>query len=275
MFTLHLIFIFLFKCYLARYFAEGFFGGKQDPYGEMIVGDGSIWKHVTDVQQDAGVKANWSIDASTKITIKDLKEGMFTVRAKDEDPKTDKVIGKAAVDLSPVLSSLNEWVDVEGDLAYKESLAGHYAIRMRYRTVDKAHTADVSAVSSLAHDESQPVDSQLVENAVSERDATADDIAADTVIVPQNEHPKQSVPVAEQVGTSDDAEVSPPVPNDIVGTIEVKEISAWDLKNTGMLRVHESMLCLSILFCFVCFVCFVMFYLSMSSYICVTMPTSQ
>jgi hypothetical protein len=151
--------------------SEGFFGGKQDPYAEMVIGDGSVWKHVTDVQQDGGKKADWPLDVSGKISVQEVKEGMFTLRAKDEDPAKDKVIGKAGVDMGPLFAAANEWVDLEGDLAYKEELAGHYVIRMRYRTNEDtpvvAETAEVGLVVAAA--------APAVEEEEQSRDAPVDD----------------------------------------------------------------------------------------------------
>jgi hypothetical protein len=115
---------------------EGLFGGKVDPFAEMIVGDGAVWKHVTPVKKSADSKAQWALNASQVVSVHDIQKGQFVLYAKDSSAKTaNKVIGRAVISLSSVFSNLDEWVDLEGQLMAPDSHKsfGQFAIRVRYR----------------------------------------------------------------------------------------------------------------------------------------------
>lgn len=115
---------------------DGLFGGKLDPFAELVVGDGSVWKHVTSVKNDLGNKVQWALDVSKVVSVQDIQRGKLMLFAKDSNAKTaDKVIGSAVVGMGTIFSNLDEWVDVEGQLLATDNYKsyGQFAMRIRYR----------------------------------------------------------------------------------------------------------------------------------------------
>lgn len=120
------------------YHVEGLLSGKQDPFVELIVGDGTVWKYVSDVKENSGVRASWNLNISERMELSALKEGMLTLRVMDRDPNKDKLIGRSAVDLQALFTGLDEWVEIEGILVdANQQMAGEYILRMRYRTKEE------------------------------------------------------------------------------------------------------------------------------------------
>ena len=113
---------------------EGFFGGKQDPYAVLKVGDGSVWKYKTEVREDGGSYALFRPHFSQSISASDILSGRFTIKALDKDDSKDKNIGKADIDLTDIVSSPIRWVDFKGDLLEKEKSTVSYIVRVRFRT---------------------------------------------------------------------------------------------------------------------------------------------
>lgn len=114
--------------------SEGLFGGKQDPYAVLKVGDGSVWQHTTDVREDGGSYAMWNLNFSSAISSADAGAGKLIIKALDKDPKRDKAIGKVAIDLQGVLSSPNVWMDLSGELQDDGKKSGLYTVRVRFLT---------------------------------------------------------------------------------------------------------------------------------------------
>lgn len=117
---------------------EGIFQGKQDPYAIMTVGDGSAWRHYTDVVLDGGSQATWPLNYSSPIKTSELRQGRFVLEAKDKEASVDALIGKAVLDMSTVFENKGEWVVIEGDLfgdlsdeMAEKAPNGHYRITMR------------------------------------------------------------------------------------------------------------------------------------------------
>jgi hypothetical protein len=204
--------------------AEGLFGGRQDPYGEVSMGDGSSWLHTTEVREDAGSSAEWSgLGISGEVAEEAMKTGAFVLRAKDKSDKDgkDKVIGLAQLDTTALLSQPNVWVDLIGPLSHKDSEdCGRYSIRVRYRSdhgASGAATVVAAAESTAAPDDSRLVSSLSAETAASTTDAIAK--SSDSV--------GGSPPEEREAAPDADKE------SDAAGVIEIRDISVWNLKNTG------------------------------------------
>ena len=122
----------------------GLFGVRLDPYGEMVVGDGSAWSHLTEVKDDAGLKAQWSPNATGRVSVADIKARLFKLRVYDKNRAggVDKLIGASEVDMKSVLANIDEWVDVDGDLTDGKKSSGRYVIRVRYRNQPLLSGAD-------------------------------------------------------------------------------------------------------------------------------------
>ena len=105
--------------------------GLQSPYGELIVGDGLVWKHATSARRWAGREAGWILDISDLIKVKDLKAGMLTLNAKAHG---GNLIGRTAVDIQPVLDNMGKWVDISGELSNKRKRSGflHLGATLRW-----------------------------------------------------------------------------------------------------------------------------------------------
>lgn len=99
----------------------------------FIVGNGSQWKYTTDIQKESGNCVGWALDICGRISIQELKLGMLTLCVKTRDT----LIGRAAVDLENVLTNMDRWVDIRGDVVdRKRKSTGQYRLCIRYIRIE-------------------------------------------------------------------------------------------------------------------------------------------
>jgi hypothetical protein len=117
---------------------SGLFEGKQDPFAELKVGDGSKWSHKTDPVVDGGRNASWSLQLTGPVSQRDIAGGTvkLRIRAQKSDGSAE-VIGKAVVSDGLALFGPNEnkWVTLSGDLLEEDgtSFAGKFTANIRFR----------------------------------------------------------------------------------------------------------------------------------------------
>jgi hypothetical protein len=99
-----------------------------------------LWKHVTEPRENGGRTAGWALNISGRITLKELKFGMLTLRAKSRG----KLIGRAPVELESVIKNMGRWVDLQGELRDKRKSAGKYTMCIRYRKIDVKDLSDLA-----------------------------------------------------------------------------------------------------------------------------------
>lgn len=120
--------------------------GKQDPFVELKLGDGSRWKHATVPLKDAGEKAKWrDLSFSGKIRQYQLYDEDITLRVKDRNEgAVDKFIGKADIIASSLLDSTNAWIELSGNLFDKngDDIFVKFMIRTRFRMSNEEAPVD-------------------------------------------------------------------------------------------------------------------------------------
>jgi hypothetical protein len=130
---------------------SGLFEGKQDPFAELKVGDGSKWSHKTDPAVDGGRNASWSLQLSGPMSQRDIAGGTvkLRIRAQKSDGSAE-VIGMAVVSDGLALFGPNEnkWVTLSGDLLEEDgkSPAGQYTVVIKYRPLGTERQGDDSAL---------------------------------------------------------------------------------------------------------------------------------
>ena len=112
---------------------EGLFRGANDVFVIMSVGEGSSWQHQTAVRREAGDHAAWTDAFSARVTIDEVREGKVILDVKDHNKDHHTPIGKATINVVPMFSRVNKWVDFDGDLKHQRKVSGKYLMRMRYR----------------------------------------------------------------------------------------------------------------------------------------------
>lgn len=120
----------------------GFFSSKKDVYVELQVGDGSLWKRESEVQDNVGADAAWpNLNLFGHLDRSILSSEMLTITVRDNDPDNfDKVVGIANVRLSQLENQIGDWVEINGELHrdIEQQLSGvkkpdgRFTITMKY-----------------------------------------------------------------------------------------------------------------------------------------------
>mmetsp|Transcript_12021 Transcript_12021/g.18164 ORF Transcript_12021/g.18164 Transcript_12021/m.18164 type:complete len:414 (-) Transcript_12021:39-1280(-) len=114
---------------------EGTDDGPLNLYAELLVGDGSQWKHTTGLLENVTTKASWPSHTTGPVKQKQVLQGSILLRLKRRYESGDSLVGVTVVsDGIEIFSNENDWTKLRGSLVNSEgSFTGQYEITAKFR----------------------------------------------------------------------------------------------------------------------------------------------